>query len=66
MADQRDQSDDAFADEIEFDPRWEVQPGSFDGDTPGGDRRTALIGIVVLVTLLGVVAWLALGGLAGT
>lgn len=54
--------DDEWSEQLEFDPRWEVQPEPHVDDEPGSRVRAVLIVAVAAVVLL---VWLEVGGLPG-
>ena len=46
---------DEWPEQIEHDPRWEVQPEP--DDDPGSNTRAALVGLVALVVMIALIAW---------
>ena len=50
--------DDELPDEIEYDPRWEVQPEPQSDDEPGSDRRPMVIAAVAMTVVVVLLAWL--------
>mgnify|MGYP001591847759 FL=1 len=48
--------DDERPDEIEFDPRWEVQPEP--DDDPGSNMRAVLVAAVAMTAVVLALAWL--------
>jgi hypothetical protein len=47
--------------QIDFDPRWEIQPETDDADDQRGDPRRTLITLVVIGAAVGLLGWLMLG-----
>jgi hypothetical protein len=52
--------DDDWPDQIEYDPRWEVQPEPGRDDDPGGNMRVTLIAVLVMAVFVALLAWLVL------
>jgi hypothetical protein len=52
--------DDELPDQIEYDPRWEVQPEPDDEDDPGSSTRAALIACVAMTIFVALGVWLVL------
>jgi hypothetical protein len=50
--------DDEQPDEIEYDPRWEVQPEPEPDDDPGSNMRAVLIAAVAMTAVVLALAWL--------
>lgn len=50
--------DDELPDEIEYDPRWEVQPEPEPADGPGSNRRAMLITALAMTVVVVLLAWL--------
>ena len=50
--------DDGQPDEIEYDPRWEVQPEPEPDDDPGSNMRAVLIAAVAMTAVVLALAWL--------
>jgi hypothetical protein len=55
--------DDEWSEQLDFDPRWEVQPDPDVDDEPGSRVRAVLIVAVAAVVLL---VWLVVFGLPGS
>jgi hypothetical protein len=55
--------DDEWSEQLDFDPRWEVQPDPDVDDEPGSRVRLVLIVAVAAVVLL---VWLVVFGLPGS
>jgi hypothetical protein len=55
------QDEEDWPDQIEFDPRWEVQPRMDDEDEPGGSKRLMLLVLVGCVALVALLIWLVMG-----
>jgi hypothetical protein len=45
-------------DDIEFDPRWEVQPEPEPDDDPGSNMRAVLIAAAAMTAVVVLLAWL--------
>jgi len=52
--------DDEWPDEIEYDPRWEVQPEADRNDDPGGNMRATVIAALAMSVFVALLAWLVL------
>ena len=50
--------DDDWPDQIEFDPRWEVQPRPEPDDDPGRSKTAAVVAAVAMTVFVVVLAWL--------
>lgn len=50
-------ADDEEPDEIEYDPRWEVQPEPEPEDDSGSHMRRVLIAAVAMTAVMLLVAW---------
>lgn len=57
--------DDEWLEQIEYDPRWEVQPEPYVDDEPGGNMRLALLAAMATVVLMGLLAGLVMQGPSG-
>ena len=53
-------NDDEWPDEIEHDPRWEVQPQPHQDDDPGSNVRAALIAAVTMAAVGALLVWLVI------
>lgn len=51
-----------WPDQIEFDPRWEVQPGTSEEDEPGSSNRVMFFALVGMVAIVALLIWLMVGG----
>ena len=51
--------DDEWPDQIEHDPRWEVQPKP-EHDDPGSNTRAALIAALAMTVFVALLAWLVM------
>ena len=52
------EEEDEQPDEIEYDPRWEVQPEPGSLDDPGSNMRAAFIAAVAMTVIVVLLAWL--------
>lgn len=55
------QDEEDWPDQIEYDPRWEVQPAMDDEDDSAGNGRFVILALVGLGALVALLAWVAVG-----